>query len=164
MKSDIIQTERLKLRPWTLDDLPAYLEIARDAKVMRYVGNGEPNTTQEATFFVLMSIQQQQRSQPFRWAVENLQTRELIGWCGLGYFDERLEIGWRFAHKWWGKGLASEAAIAAMEKAIAQGFHDIWACSYIDNPASIAIIEKLGMKRLESAVYYERPAVWYRMP
>jgi len=75
--------------------------------------------------------------------------RRLIGFCGLQPLPEtdEIEIGWWLARAWWGRGLATEAARAALHEGFTRaGLDRIVAIAQPANTASIRIMEKLGMR------------------
>ncbi len=47
-----LETERLIIRNWKLDDVPAYAEIVVDPAVMRYIRDGATQTYEQAEHFV----------------------------------------------------------------------------------------------------------------
>lgn len=86
------------------------------------------------------------------FAVESKQTSDLIGFTGLSWPDflpevlPSVEIGWRFSKPSWGKGYASEAAVAALSFGVSElGITDIVSIYQIGNAASGRIMQKLGM-------------------
>jgi ribosomal-protein-alanine N-acetyltransferase len=73
----------------------------------------------------------------------------MIGFCGLQPLDgtAETEIGWWLAHAWWGKGLVTEAARAALRDGFERaGLARIVAVALPANRASVQVMEKLGMK------------------
>tara|TARA_E500000305_G_scaffold111938_1_gene129628 strand:- start:3150 stop:3482 length:333 start_codon:yes stop_codon:yes gene_type:complete len=86
------------------------------------------------------------------FAVESKQTDDLIGFTGLSwpvFLPEVLpsvEIGWRFSKSSWGKGYATEAALAALAFGVNElGITDIVSIYQVGNGASARIMQKLGM-------------------
>jgi RimJ/RimL family protein N-acetyltransferase len=83
-----------------------------------------------------------------RWAVHIKPGHEFIGWCGLKSRPERNEIdlGYRFMKKFWGKGYATESALASIH----YGFEGLNLQTIIGralpgNSGSIKVLEKCGM-------------------
>jgi RimJ/RimL family protein N-acetyltransferase len=77
----------------------------------------------------------------------------LIGFCGLQPLPElrleteQIEIGWWLARAWWGRGLATEAARAALRDGFERvGLQRIVAIAQPANTASIGIMQKLEMR------------------
>jgi RimJ/RimL family protein N-acetyltransferase len=56
-------------------------------------------------------------------------------------------VGWRFQPGSWGRGLATEGASAALEQAFRTlGLEEVCSLPQADNPASVAVCERLGMR------------------
>jgi RimJ/RimL family protein N-acetyltransferase len=168
-----IQTERLTLRRWRREDHAAFAAICGDPEVMHFIGNGSVRTAEQAE----QSIASFERDWDERgyglFAVEESQTGSLIGFTGLswpGFLPEVLpsvEIGWRFARPYWGRGYASEAAIATLSFGVIElGIRDIVSIYQIGNDASVRIMQKLGMvfdrKTIDPTC--EREIEVYRLP
>lgn len=84
-----------------------------------------------------------------RWACIDKGTRAHLGFAGLKYLEElqEVEIGFRLVRAYWGFGLATEAAKAA----VAYGFEHLSLKSIIglvipDNIASVRVLQKTGLK------------------
>lgn len=94
------------------------------------------------------------------WAVVEKAGGEVIGYCGLFYFPDingrpEIEIGYRLARGWWGRGCATEAVIAVRDYAFnALGLSRLVALIDPVNVASIRVAEKAGM-RYETDVMLE---------
>ena len=114
----VIETNRLLLRTFTIDDAQLIYDLNNDPDVIRYTY--DPITDLEHASEVLEKtiLPQYALYNHGRWAVhikpDNL---EFIGWCGLKYRPERNEIdlGYRFKKSAWGKGYATEAAYACLK-------------------------------------------------
>jgi len=88
------------------------------------------------------------------WAVEEQSSSEFIGFVGLSSprfetaFTPCVEVGWRLAQKFWGKGYAQEAARAAMDDGFQRlGLAEIVSFTATLNKPSIKVMERLGMQR-----------------
>jgi RimJ/RimL family protein N-acetyltransferase len=155
MGGPVIDTERLRLRPWRrAEDLPALAALNADAEVMRWVAPHRPLRPEE-TAALLDRILAHWREHGFGlWAV---QPREddagCIGFAGLAvpsFLPDVLpavEVGWRLAPAWWGRGLGTEAARAG----VAYGFGTLGLRSVVSiidpgNARSLRVAEKLGMR------------------
>lgn len=91
------------------------------------------------------------------WALETRKTQEFIGFVGLNIYRWRtpslpvIEIGWRLAHAFWGKGLATEAARAVLEFGFEELLLDeIVAVTATTNVRSQRVMLRLGMQCSES--------------
>ncbi len=154
MKPPIIETERLRLRPWRDDDLDAYAALCADPEVMRWHGaRGDPLSRAESA--------EQMESFRERWETDGLglwcaaakDTDECIGFVGLAiprFLPEILpcvEIGWRLARASWGRGLATEGARQVVPFAFGPlGLDRIVSVTRPENRNSWNVMEKLGMK------------------
>ena len=88
------------------------------------------------------------------WAVEDRVSRVLLGATGLvrvrfeAPFTPAVEVGWRFAAAAWGHGYATEAASAALSFGFdACGLEEIVAMAVPHNERSLAVMDRLGMRR-----------------
>ncbi|HEX8248450.1 MAG TPA: GNAT family N-acetyltransferase [Pyrinomonadaceae bacterium] len=144
----ILETERLVLREWTLDDAPPMFEICRDAEVMRYIGTGKPyKTLDEAEKFLGWAVAYQKENGFCRWAAIEKSSRKIVGSCGFAYTHEmpEPELGYLFGRAVWGKGFATEAARAVLNYGFEKlGFREIIAITDLENTASQRVLEKIG--------------------
>ncbi len=150
MKPVIIWTDRLVLRQWSNEDLEPFASMNADAKVREYF----PGllTREESNHSVsLMSNHIEKYGWGF-WAASLAETGEFIGFIGLqevhfqATFVPAVEIGWRLAFKHWGKGYATEGALASLR----YGFetlklNEIVSFTAVENSRSRAVMQKIGM-------------------
>ncbi|WP_152363256.1 GNAT family N-acetyltransferase [Microlunatus speluncae] len=149
----MIDTQRMTLRGWRLDDLDPLSAIDGDPEVMRFIGDGSVRT-RDQTAAAISSMTRAWSDHGFGiFAVELRATRELAGWVGLAipsFLPEVLpavEIGWRLARRFWGRGLATEAAQEALSFGFeGVGLDEIISICHIHNDASVRIMTKLGMR------------------
>jgi RimJ/RimL family protein N-acetyltransferase len=143
-----LETERLNLCNWEQDDWLQFRAIAADPEVMRYIGDGTPWPEERARQFVERQIALFVERGFCLWKLSPKEGAGLIGFCGLQPLpeSEEIEIGWWLARAWWGRGLATEAARAALRDGFERvGFERIVAIAQPANTASIGIMRKLGM-------------------
>ena len=80
------ETERLILRPYTMDDADSAYEVNRDPEVSRYTGDGGPKTRDEMlTILRDHVIADYQRHGYGRYVVNHKENNENIGFSGLKY-------------------------------------------------------------------------------
>lgn len=144
-----LQTQRLILRAFTESDLDAYAEMCSNPEVMRYIGTGKTLSRSESWRSMAMMLGHWKLRGYGMWAVQECLNGEMIGrigcWQPLGWTG--FEIGWTLRQAYWGRGLATEGARAAMEYA----FKELQRSRIIslirpDNQASRRLAEKLGEK------------------
>ena len=144
-----LQTERLLLRMFREEDLDAYASLCGDPEVVRFIG--QPFTRVEAWRHLAMLLGHWQLRGFGLWAVEELATGAMIG--RIGFFQPEgwpgFELGWMLVRAYWGRGLATEGARAALEFAFTE-LRRPHVISLIrpENRSSIRVAEKLG-ERLE---------------
>lgn len=145
----VLRTERLILDVWRSSDWTAFRPIAEDAEVMRYITGGEPWSEQQIRGFVDRQVKLYAERGFCRWRVLEPASRELMGFCGVGYWRDGLdaEIGWWLALRYWGRGLATEAARCALRDAFERvGLDHVVSVGMVGNTASLRVMEKLGLR------------------
>jgi RimJ/RimL family protein N-acetyltransferase len=107
-----LETERLVLDQWQSADWTDFRPIATDSEVMRYITGGVPWTDEQIRGFVDRQVKLYSERRFCRWKLLRKPERELIGFCGVGFWRDapEPEIGWWLERKSWGQGLATEAA------------------------------------------------------
>jgi len=146
-------SERLYYRPFRRSDAPAVFAIFGDAEVMKFSGFG-PHADVRRTEVELAGFIAHNRRHGFgRWAVIERDTSELIGVAGLSELDpegKEVHLAYRLRRDRWGRGYASEAARAWLEKGFtALGLPRIVAVVEPANVVSRHILEKLGLRHVE---------------
>jgi len=149
-----LRTERLLLRRWRDEDDAPMTAINRDPEVTRYLNR--PVTEVALASFLPMFVEHWDRHGFGPFAVESREADSagaLLGFAGVAYpaylpaLAERPEIGWRLARGVWGRGLATEAALAARDHAFATlGLSELIAIVHPENARSQAVARKLGME------------------
>lgn len=161
-----IETARLLLRHFTLDDLPAFAVIRSNAEVMQHISTRKPQSVDEVRW-VLQLIIRNWRDVGFdRWAVVNKADNRLLGWCGLNYLDdtEEVEIGYGIARECWGQGLIPEVAKATLRYGFEEMQLDkIVAVAFPENLASQRVMQKLGMRYKKTAPFIDGNLVYYEI-
>lgn len=157
-----IETERLLLRMFRPADLDEFARLLSDPEVIRYVGDGQP-VSREETDKALQSIIRHWQTHGFgRWAVVDRLTREFVGFGGLRSLLGTPEVVYHLATAQWGKGLATELALASLRFGFEEHqFERIVAIAKPLNAASIHVMEKIGMHYEKHASYYGIDVVQY---
>jgi RimJ/RimL family protein N-acetyltransferase len=146
-----IRTERLLLRRWRSEDSEPFARLNADPQVMEYF----PATlSREQSDDLIERIERCFRENGFgAWAVEVRGEIPLAGFVGLWpqndvqlAFAPAVEIGWRLNQASWGRGIATEAATAAVEFGFGElGLGEIVSFTTVENRRSRAVMERLGM-------------------
>ena len=146
----IIETERLILGKFTLKDAPFMLELLNTPDWLRFIGDRNVHTVEEAEQYLLNGYMKSYETHGFGfYAVMLKETQELIGMCGLIKREtlEDVDIGFAFLPKFMGKGYGFEAASATLY--YAQNVLKLGKIIAIVNPeneVSIALIKKIGLR------------------
>ncbi len=145
----ILETERLILDVWQPSDWVALRPIALDAEVMRYITGGVAWSDEQIRAYVERQMACYAARGFCRWKLIEKSTGAVIGFCGVGFWRDAPdpEIGWWLARGSWGRGLATEAARAALHDAFHRvGLERIISVAMPANTASTRIMEKLGLQ------------------
>jgi ribosomal-protein-alanine N-acetyltransferase len=111
---EVIETERLRLSPFVIEDVEAAFRWFGDPQVMRFVPGG-PDSSTEATGRRVEGYRQHQARHGFsKWVIRLSGSSELIGDSGLLALEDPgvIDLGFRLARPYWGQGLATETAAA----------------------------------------------------
>ncbi|MFF2745255.1 GNAT family N-acetyltransferase [Kitasatospora sp. NPDC058048] len=147
-----LETPRLILRRWREADVAPMAAVNADPEVMRWIRDGSVRDEQQ-TRAGIRAWEGEWESRGFGlFAVEIRSTGELAGFTGLSvpaFLPEVLpavEVGWRLGRSHWGRGLATEAAVAAVRFGFEErGLERIVSIAQVGNDASERIMTKLGM-------------------
>ena len=146
----ILETKRLILREFTLDDSTDYFRLISNPEVMRYSGKPPEQSIEEARQTLLKGPLEHYRVHGFgRWACIDKQNSALVGFNGCKYNDflDVTEIGYAFLPDYWGLGLATESSLAVMRYCNeALDLKDIVGIVMPEHVASIAVLKKIGLQ------------------
>jgi RimJ/RimL family protein N-acetyltransferase len=156
-----IKTSRLLLRQWRDSDLDAYAALCSDPEVMRYFPK---LNTREECWGMIERFRQLWNEKGFGpFAIEVPGQAECIGFVGLlvprfeTHFTPCVEIGWRLAKEYQGKGYATEAAQACLDAAFRERIADeIFSFTVPANKPSWRVMEKIGMQHVG---YFDHPMI-----
>jgi ribosomal-protein-alanine N-acetyltransferase len=141
-----LETERLILREWHLNDVDNLFELNSDPEVVKYTGNGAFKNKQEV-IDLISNYSQYKKFNMGRWVVELKNTHEFLGWCGLKNVDGEIDLGYRFMRKHWKRGYAFESSVASVNYGFTlPGLKKIIGRAMKENVNSIRVLKKLGMK------------------
>ena len=157
-----LATERLLLRQWRSSDREILASINADPRVMEFFPSTLARNVSDA------AVDRWQGEITERgwglWATEIRGTGRLIGFVGLQIprvslpFAPCVEVGWRLACSYWGKGYATEGARGALRVGFARlGLEEIVSFTPVGNRRSRAVMERLGMQVAEAT--FEHPSL-----
>jgi ribosomal-protein-alanine N-acetyltransferase len=165
----VIETQRLRMRPFVEDDVEALWPSVSDPefpKMMTWPVHVDRDDTRAYIREMAEDIKQ---NRGVAWAIEH--EGRAIGSIGLDALTwqvgavrcDRAELGFWVARAWWGKGIVTEAAHAVVKFAFDTiGLHKVTVGCFVDNLASKRVIEKVGFRfvgRSEDDVW--RDGAWH---
>ena len=167
----VLETQRLLLRHFVVEDASAIEAVFCDPAVMRYSDGVEsPEWVQE---WLTNMIHKCYPKWGFgAWAIEEKSARDVIGYCGLSRFPSRCgpdeaELGFRLVRNHWGCGYATEAALPTCDLGLrVLGLSRIVAIIDPDNIASVHVAQKVGMRYRREIMFdgYTHPDHLYVIP
>jgi RimJ/RimL family protein N-acetyltransferase len=146
----VLETERLRLRPFGVEDAVFVLELVNEQGWLRHIGDRGVRTLADAEGYILKGPVAMYARMGFGLlAVERKADGVVIGMCGLIKRDtmEDVDLGYAVLERHWGQGYALEAARAAL----AYGYEvvklpRIVALTALENERSIRLLEKMGFR------------------
>lgn len=158
-----LETPRLLLRHWRLEDRPPFAAMNADPEVMRHFPAPLDRVSSDA---LADRLERELRTGDFGlWALEVKGGPRFIGFVGLARpgwdlpFGPCVEVGWRLAGEAWGSGYATEAARAALRHGFEGiGLDQIVSFTALTNRRSLGVMQRLEMHRDESEDF-DHPAL-----
>ena len=152
-----LETDRLRLRPFTAADAPHLLALDNDPEVMRYINGGRPvgaDDIRERSLPRLLHDHPCTGTRGF-WAAEEKATGTFLGWFELRPLADHdpavVELGYRLNRASWGRGYATEGARALIRKGFTDlGAERVTANTMAVNAASRRVMEKAGLTFLRA--------------
>jgi len=160
-----VETDRLLLRPWRTEDGVELQRLLGDPAV-----RGGRNMPPERVARLAEATLRQWRVNGFGpWAAIDKTTGSWIGRIGLDELDdwpgvEKVEVGFELHEAWWGRGLATEGARAALEFAFERcGLQSVISVTAATHTAARRVMEKAGLTYRGTRYWMspDIPVVWY---
>lgn len=148
-----LTTARLELRPWHDDFETDLFRLSSDERVVRFIGDGRP-WSRERTAERHQECLRHWAEHGFGWraiidrgAFAGVAALNRLGSLVPGIAEDAIEVGWWVDPGSWGRGIATEAALALRDEAFGGlGAERIAARYQLANPASGRIMDKIGMR------------------
>jgi ribosomal-protein-alanine N-acetyltransferase len=163
----IAKTNRMLIRPLSLDDLSALTSILSDPEVMKHSIRGvcDEGATRE---FIEWCLSCYESHGVGPWALVDKCSSDLIGFCGVGPEPvadaEEISLGYRLGRRYWGEGLASESSHAVLAYAFNEkAFDSIVTIIEPEHVASLRVAEKVGFSEYQNIDFHGREVRLYRM-
>ncbi|HZJ88446.1 MAG TPA: GNAT family N-acetyltransferase [Sphaerochaeta sp.] len=146
VNTPLLQTERLRLRKFSLRDLDSILHLFGDKEVNEFLPWFPVTTREEARgFYEQNYLQRYQREAGYHYAI-CLKTEDIpIGWVQVRA-DESMDLGYGLAKEFWYTGIVTEACVAVLERVKQDGYLYVTATHDVNNTASGRVMQKLQMQ------------------
>lgn len=154
MLKDIrLETDRLIVMPFTMQDLEVTHRMLSNEDVMRYLPDGVMSLEKSKKVLEYL-IGCYDKNTPERivkltLAIARKEDEQIVGWCGMGpleFAPEEIEIYYGLLPDYWGQGITTEAAKAVLDFAFkATKLEKVVAIVRPENGASVRVIEKMGL-------------------
>jgi RimJ/RimL family protein N-acetyltransferase len=158
-----LSTDRLRLRHWSAAHREPFAALNADPEVMRYFPATLARTESDALADRIEAALA--RDGWGLWALEERSSGRFVGFTGLDrpgfevHFTPAVEIGWRLARDVWGRGYATEAALAASAFAFdVLGLGELVSFTAEANARSRAVMRRIGMTH-DSADSFDHPGL-----
>ncbi|MEL6496094.1 MAG: GNAT family N-acetyltransferase [Cyanobacteria bacterium J06623_7] len=163
----IIETPNLTLRYITSRDASALKSILGDAEVMRYSIVGVHDDRQIKQFIEQRLLSYLECGFGL-YALVHKQSQEMIGYCGFFIQSiaqqQEVEVGYRLARQYWGRGLGTEAARAVVQYGRERYNFQRFVCLIEpENIRSVRVATKLGMSLEKRIIYHGLDVAMYSM-
>jgi len=166
----VLETQRLRLRGYALEDFEAYAAMWGDPDVTRHIGDGTPKSQADSWTSLLRAAGHWQMLGNGSWAIDEKASGCFVG--GIGFNTSKrdrgdalkdiLELGWMFTPSASGKGYATEALQAALAWGRTHfGPARVVAITAPENIASMRVAQKCGFKEFLRGPSLGRPRVFF---
>ena len=163
-----LETERLIMRDIEESDLHGMFELDSDPEVHQFLGNNPITTLDQAAESINYIRTQYKQNGIGRCAVVEKSTNEFVGWSGIKLEDivrpefKYYDLGYRLKKKFWGKGYASESALASMKYGFNElNLPEICGAADVNNVASNKILTKAGLEWKDTFYFENEKHNWY---
>ena len=149
-----LETERMILRQFSLDDVDDVLALDSDPDVRRFVEDGEPVDRDEVTLTIEHWMGYYGRSEIFGfWAAIEKHTGAFLGWFHFrpreGTPTDEPELGYRLASAAWGHGYATEGSVALIDNGFGSSeIARVVASTLAVHESSRRVMEKSGLRHI----------------
>ncbi|MDN5857047.1 MAG: GNAT family N-acetyltransferase [Pseudonocardia sp.] len=166
-----LTTQRLRIRPWTVEDADAALATYGVADVTGWLTPATDRIGDRAAMRAVLHAwaESQPNLQPprGRWAIERSADGEVVGGLAIRLlppYEEDLEISFQLRPDAWGHGYATEAARELIAWAFTQDVDELFAVALPHNARAIETTRRLGMEWVgETDKYYGTTLQAYRI-
>lgn len=164
-----LETERLILREFSKDDLEIFASLMADPEVMRFSLGGPMKDKEQAREYLQKRILDHYAQYGYGlYAAFIKSDNSFIGFVGLisQSIDgkKKTELGYRLHPNYWGKGLATEGALAVCRHAFDKlGIDELISIIDPQNKRSLEVAKRVGMNFWKESSFHNIPVHIYSL-
>jgi RimJ/RimL family protein N-acetyltransferase len=168
----VIETKRLLLRKPVLEDAPGLLKAFADPEAMRFIGDGSTTDLPGAEQAVGRWLERWDAWKIGMFVIDRTEDACVLGRAGFLRWDPETweiggpetELGWGLARAHWGRGYATEAALALRDWGVAErGLTRLVSLIRPGNQRSVRVAEKIGEQYEREVVVRGQPTMLYSL-
>ena len=163
-RAPILETMRLRLQPFLLEDEEALHRYFADPDVRRFLWDDCVVPRETVRGVIEASLASFSDEGFGQWLAEDRKTRALVGFCGLRPIEDasQIEILYGLVRERWGEGLATEAGRAVLSYAfLTVGLSHVIGRTDSPNLASARVLERIGMRFEGERLVHGRATLHY---
>ena len=161
----LLETERVILRRYTMDDLDRLDRLNSNVEVMRYIGDGSLRTREQTRAGIVRTLRIYQNFPGLGfWVAEEKPKRNFVGVFALFYIPKtvEVEVGYRLVKSAWGRGLATEGAGALVRYGMFElGLERVVGLTHAENEPSKRVLMKAGLQPRGTGNYYDKELCYF---
>lgn len=161
-----LNTERLALNPFTLEDTALFHRLNNDAFIRKYMWDNEPIDEATAIEIIKQNDTYFKENKYGIWKIQLKGEVDVIGYVGLWYFfdEPQPQLIYALLKPNTKKGYAYEASQAIMKYTFEHlGFNYLIAATDVPHLASQKVAKALGMTFTEKRIENEKPTLFFRI-
>ena len=142
-----LETDRLRLRPFRLDDAEAmFSRWASDDEVTKYLTWPTHTDVEQTRALLARWVAEYEQPERLNFAIELKEEGDrLIGGIDVVRYDEGMPvIGYNLSRAYWGRGIMTEACRRVLDYLFSQGFEAVKIDAIVENAGSNRVIQKCG--------------------
>jgi RimJ/RimL family protein N-acetyltransferase len=156
---DVIETERLMLRPLGESDIDPMVEALDDFDISRNLARVPYPYHRDDALDFLSFVSSNDKQSHFSAICKRQTPKVLLGVISYEWSEEKrnAELGYWLSKPHWGQGLMTEAAIAVVKHAFTENHHpELVSCFHDDNPFSGRILSRVGFERVGACNHFSK--------
>lgn len=152
----ILQSARLRLRPFASEDIPEVNRLVGDCDVARpLIAVDYPYSEDDARRWIVKHQPGYEESGSLNFAVERREDGALVGFIGIGGNGSQAGMGYWYGKPFWGNGYATEAGCTTLAFSFEEiRLQRVKASHLSSNRASGRVLQKMGMYFVGRNPYY----------